>query len=142
MDSAEALRWRKQAEAEVASKRFSSRRYRGLVLSIARLQERLECVTFRPEQDLTEANRRSPCPREMPYRQLGRLGEKKSRPLAWEAWHLGLKQVDEPLSIRIVRAAVDRGINFMDNSWDYNEGASEIRIGPGPFAMGTGTKCS
>ena len=34
-----------------------------------------------------------------------------------------------PLSIRIVRAAVDRGINFLDNCWDYNEGRSEIRMG-------------
>jgi predicted aldo/keto reductase-like oxidoreductase len=28
-----------------------------------------------------------------------------------------------------VRAAIDRGINFLDNSWDYNEGQSEIRMG-------------
>jgi predicted aldo/keto reductase-like oxidoreductase len=33
------------------------------------------------------------------------------------------------LSIRIVRSAVDRGVNFMDNSWDYNDGESEIRLG-------------
>ena len=44
-------------------------------------------------------------------------------------WHLGLKHVDEQLAIRIVRSAVDRGINFLDNSWDYNEGASEVRMG-------------
>jgi aryl-alcohol dehydrogenase-like predicted oxidoreductase len=37
--------------------------------------------------------------------------------------------MDESLSIRIIRTAVDRGINFMDNCWDYNEGASEIRMG-------------
>src|SRR6202022_1402514 len=46
-------------------------------------------------------------------------------------WALGLKHVDEQLSIRIVRTAIDRGINFMDNSWDYNDGASEIRMGKG-----------
>jgi predicted aldo/keto reductase-like oxidoreductase len=40
-----------------------------------------------------------------------------------------LNGVDEPLSIRIIRTAVDRGINFMDNCWDYNEGAREIRMG-------------
>jgi len=40
-----------------------------------------------------------------------------------------LKHVDEQLSIRIVHEAVDRGINFLDNSWDYNGGASEIRVG-------------
>jgi aryl-alcohol dehydrogenase-like predicted oxidoreductase len=44
-------------------------------------------------------------------------------------WHLGLKQVDETLAVRIVRSAIDRGINFLDNSWDYNEGASELRVG-------------
>ena len=44
-------------------------------------------------------------------------------------WHLGLKTVDEQLAIRIVRSAIDRGINFLDNSWDYNEGASELRMG-------------
>ncbi len=44
-------------------------------------------------------------------------------------WHLGLQQVDEPLSFRIVRTAIDRGITFMDNSWDYNNGLSETRLG-------------
>ena len=42
---------------------------------------------------------------------------------------MGLSRVDEPLSIRIVRTAIDRGINFMDNSWDYNNGESETRMG-------------
>jgi aryl-alcohol dehydrogenase-like predicted oxidoreductase len=37
--------------------------------------------------------------------------------------------VNEQLSIRIVREAIDRGINFMDNCWDYNDGTSEIRMG-------------
>jgi predicted aldo/keto reductase-like oxidoreductase len=40
-----------------------------------------------------------------------------------------LNAVDEPLSIRIIRTAIDRGITFMDNSWDYHEGISEIRMG-------------
>jgi aryl-alcohol dehydrogenase-like predicted oxidoreductase len=44
-------------------------------------------------------------------------------------WHLGLPTVDEQLSIRIVRSAIDRGLNFLDNSWDYNGGTSEIRMG-------------
>jgi predicted aldo/keto reductase-like oxidoreductase len=37
--------------------------------------------------------------------------------------------VDEQLSLRIVRSAIDRGINFMDNCWDYNGGTSETRMG-------------
>jgi aryl-alcohol dehydrogenase-like predicted oxidoreductase len=64
----------------------------------------------------------------MSYRVLGSTGEKVSA-IGIGGWHLGLNQVDEQLSIRIVRAAIDRGINFMDNCWDYNEGASEIRMG-------------
>lgn len=64
----------------------------------------------------------------MPYRILGSTGERVSA-LGVGGWHLGLKTVDEQLAIRIVRTAVDRGINFMDNSWDYNDGASEIRMG-------------
>jgi predicted aldo/keto reductase-like oxidoreductase len=65
---------------------------------------------------------------EIPYRDLGSTGEKVSS-IGLGGWHLGLKKVSEPLSLRIVRSAIDRGINFMDNSWDYNEGASEIRMG-------------
>ncbi|MGA2516033.1 MAG: aldo/keto reductase [Thermodesulfobacteriota bacterium] len=65
---------------------------------------------------------------EMIYRVLGSTGEKVSA-IGVGGWHLGLQQVDEKLSIRIVRAAIDRGINFLDNCWDYNEGASEVRMG-------------
>ena len=62
------------------------------------------------------------------YRSLGRTGERVS-PIGLGGWHLGLPNVDEQLGFRIVRSAIDRGVNFMDNSWDYNEGASEIRMG-------------
>lgn len=65
---------------------------------------------------------------EMPYRALGNTGEQVSA-IGVGGWHLGLKSVDEQLAIRIVRAAIDRGINFMDNCWDYNEGESELRMG-------------
>ena len=65
---------------------------------------------------------------EMPYRVLGSTKEQVSA-IGLGGWHLGLKKVDEPLSIRIIRDAIHRGINFMDNCWDYNDGASEIRMG-------------
>ncbi|QRK11392.1 aldo/keto reductase [Archangium violaceum] len=65
---------------------------------------------------------------EMPYRTLGRTGEKVSA-IGIGGWHIGLPKVDEKLAIRIVRDAIDRGINFMDNCWDYNEGLSELRMG-------------
>jgi aryl-alcohol dehydrogenase-like predicted oxidoreductase len=64
----------------------------------------------------------------MIYRDLGRTGEKVSA-IGIGGWHLGLQNVTEELAIRIVRTALDRGINFLDNCWDYNEGASETRMG-------------
>jgi aryl-alcohol dehydrogenase-like predicted oxidoreductase len=64
----------------------------------------------------------------MPYRALGRTGERVSA-IGIGGWHLGLPKVDEKLAFRIVRSAIDRGITFMDNCWDYNDGASEERMG-------------
>jgi predicted aldo/keto reductase-like oxidoreductase len=65
---------------------------------------------------------------EMPLRALGDTGVQVSL-IGLGGWHLGFKSMDEELSIRIIRTAVDNGINFMDNCWDYNEGASEVRMG-------------
>src|ERR1044072_6938035 len=65
---------------------------------------------------------------EMPMRTLGRSGVKVSL-VGLGGWHLGFKFIDEELSVRIIRTAVDNGINFMANCWDYNEGASEERMG-------------
>ena len=62
------------------------------------------------------------------YRVLGKTKERVS-PIGLGGWHLGLPTVSEQLALRIVHSAIDRGVNFMDNSWDYNEGASEIRMG-------------
>src|SRR6266581_5352320 len=63
----------------------------------------------------------------IPYRNMGRTGEQVSI-VGLGGYHLG-KQADEQESIRIIRTAVDQGITFMDNCWDYNDGASEIRMG-------------
>jgi aryl-alcohol dehydrogenase-like predicted oxidoreductase len=65
---------------------------------------------------------------DMPYRTLGRTGERVSA-IGLGGWHLALPPVDAALAERIVRTAIDRGITFMDNSWDYNEGESERRMG-------------
>ena len=65
---------------------------------------------------------------DMQYRTLGSTGERVSM-LGLGGWHLGGKKVSEKVSLRIIRNAIDGGINFMDNSWDYNEGASETRMG-------------
>jgi aryl-alcohol dehydrogenase-like predicted oxidoreductase len=65
---------------------------------------------------------------DMPYRPLGSTGVQVSL-IGLGGWHLGLDSIAEELSIRIIRTAVDSGINFLDNCWDYNDGASEIRMG-------------
>jgi aryl-alcohol dehydrogenase-like predicted oxidoreductase len=65
---------------------------------------------------------------EMPMRTLGRTSVQVSL-IGLGGWHLGFKSIDDQLAERIIRSAIDNGINFMDNCWDYNEGASEIRMG-------------
>jgi aryl-alcohol dehydrogenase-like predicted oxidoreductase len=65
---------------------------------------------------------------DMLYRTLGRTGERVSA-IGLGGWHIGFPGLEERLSIRIIREAIDRGITFLDNSWDYNDGASEIRMG-------------
>lgn len=62
------------------------------------------------------------------HRILGSTGERVSA-IGIGGWHLGLPTVGEETAIRIVRHAIDSGINFLDNSWDYNGGASEMRMG-------------
>jgi aryl-alcohol dehydrogenase-like predicted oxidoreductase len=65
---------------------------------------------------------------EMPYRTLGKTGVKVSA-IGLGGFHLGLSHLEEPDAIKIFHAAVDRGISFSDNSWDYNQGISEKRVG-------------
>jgi predicted aldo/keto reductase-like oxidoreductase len=67
-------------------------------------------------------------PGNMPYRVLGRTGEKVSL-LGLGGWHIGPPSVRETDAISIVRTALDSGVNFLDNSWDYNNGESERRMG-------------
>jgi aryl-alcohol dehydrogenase-like predicted oxidoreductase len=69
----------------------------------------------------------------MPYRKLGRTGQKVSA-IGLGGYHVG-KQQDEQESLRIIRSAIESGITFLDNCWDYNDGASEIRMGK---ALGDG----
>ena len=63
----------------------------------------------------------------MIYRELGRTGERVSA-IGMGGYHIG-KQQDSDESIRLLRSAIDRGITFMDNCWDYNGGISEVRMG-------------
>lgn len=63
----------------------------------------------------------------MKTRKLGRTNVEVSV-LGLGGYHLGIPK-DEKESIRIVRTALDHGMNFMDNCWDYNDGKSEQRMG-------------
>jgi aryl-alcohol dehydrogenase-like predicted oxidoreductase len=62
----------------------------------------------------------------VPTRRLGRTGIDVSI-LGLGGYHLGLPPEQE--AIRIVRTALDHGMNFLDNCWDYNDGDSERRMG-------------
>ncbi len=62
----------------------------------------------------------------MPQRVLGKTGEKVSM-IGLGGYHIGVP--DEPEGIRVIHTAIDNGINFMDNCWDYHNGGSEERMG-------------
>src|SRR5258705_55825 len=63
----------------------------------------------------------------MIYRELGTTGERVSA-IGMGGYHLG-KQPEASQSIQLMHAGIDRGITFMDNCWDYNDGISEVRMG-------------
>jgi aryl-alcohol dehydrogenase-like predicted oxidoreductase len=64
---------------------------------------------------------------DMRYRAVGRTGEEVSL-LGLGGHHIG-RQKEEKESIEIIRAAIDAGVTFLDNCWDYHDGGSEIRMG-------------
>jgi aryl-alcohol dehydrogenase-like predicted oxidoreductase len=65
---------------------------------------------------------------EMLYRPLGRTGETVSA-IGPGGSHIAKATLTEAETIRLIHAAIDCGIAFMDNSWDYNEGRSERLMG-------------
>ncbi len=69
----------------------------------------------------------------MIYREFGKTGIKVSA-IGLGGYHIGSPK-DPNDGIRIIRSAIDRGINFMDNCWDYHDGESERRMG---LALGDG----
>jgi uncharacterized protein len=64
----------------------------------------------------------------IPYRTLGHTGEKVSC-IGMGGFHLGKPAISESQCVKLIHSGVDRGINFLDNSWDYNNGDSETRMG-------------
>jgi predicted aldo/keto reductase-like oxidoreductase len=75
----------------------------------------------------TTSSIRRPESPDMIYRKLGTTGETVSA-IGLGGFHLG-KQKDPADSIKLTHAAIDRGITFIDNCWDYNDGISEVRVG-------------
>ncbi len=67
-------------------------------------------------------------PAPMPRRLLGRTGEEVSV-LGIGGGHIGQSQLSSEESVTLMRTALDHGINFLDNAWDYNRGESERRMG-------------
>lgn len=65
---------------------------------------------------------------EMLYRKLGRTGETVSA-IGLGGSHVAKATLTDAESIKLIQSAIDRGITFMDNSWDYNEGRSERMMG-------------
>jgi aryl-alcohol dehydrogenase-like predicted oxidoreductase len=63
----------------------------------------------------------------MPMRTLGRTGVEVSL-LGLGGFHLGIPR-DDKEAVRIIHAAMDHGVTFLDNCWDYNGGKSEERMG-------------
>ncbi len=64
----------------------------------------------------------------MLYRELGTTGEIVSA-IGMGGFHLGKPFQTTEDSVQLIRSGIDAGITFMDNSWDYNEGISEVRMG-------------
>jgi aryl-alcohol dehydrogenase-like predicted oxidoreductase len=64
---------------------------------------------------------------DMLYRPLGSTGERISA-IGVGGYHIGSLPTKEE-SIKLIRTALDRGINFMDNCWDYHDGKSEVWMG-------------
>ena len=64
----------------------------------------------------------------IPYRTLGSTSERVSA-IGIGGYHLGAPSLDDSESVGIVRRAIDEGVSFLDNSWDYCDGRSELRMG-------------
>ncbi len=64
----------------------------------------------------------------VPRRPFGRTGEDVSL-LGLGGAHIGLTSVTEDDSLRIMHAAFEAGVTFLDNAWEYNAGISEVRMG-------------
>src|SRR5262245_33030005 len=63
----------------------------------------------------------------LPTRPLGKTDAQVSI-LCLGGWHIGSVK-DKKLAVKIMHAALDEGLNFFDNAWDYHDGGSEEIMG-------------
>jgi uncharacterized protein len=64
----------------------------------------------------------------VPTRAFGNSGEQVSC-IGMGGSHLGGPEISQADAVRLIREGIDQGVTFLDNSWDYNQGASERRMG-------------
>jgi aryl-alcohol dehydrogenase-like predicted oxidoreductase len=77
--------------------------------------------------------------RGLPTRPLGKTGVRVSV-LCLGGWHIGaVKDPDE--AVKIMHAALDEGLTFFDNAWDYHDGGSEEIMGKALAADGKRSRC-
>jgi predicted aldo/keto reductase-like oxidoreductase len=74
-----------------------------------------------------QALAQQPSPNGLPTRKLGRTNEQVSI-LSLGGWHIGAVK-DRKEAVRIMHAAIDEGLTFFDNCWDYHDGGSEEVMG-------------
>jgi uncharacterized protein len=84
-------------------------------------------IPLNAQTSQTSAPTKRPESPNMIYRELGTTGERVSA-IGMGGYHLG-KQKDSAESIQLLHSGIDRGITFLDNCWDYNDGISEVRMG-------------
>jgi aryl-alcohol dehydrogenase-like predicted oxidoreductase len=99
-----------------------------LALSAEALRRARAQVPMGPQKGApNEGDIKLPAGGTMPMRTLGRTGVKVSL-LGLGGFHLGIPKTDRE-AVRIIHAAMDHGVTFLDNCWDYNDGKSEERMG-------------
>jgi aryl-alcohol dehydrogenase-like predicted oxidoreductase len=77
--------------------------------------------------DQVLAQTSSPSSTGVPTRLLGRTGVRVSI-VGIGGWHIG-SVPDKHEAIRIMHAAIDEGVTFFDNAWDYQDGGAETVMG-------------
>jgi predicted aldo/keto reductase-like oxidoreductase len=116
---------------EINRRNFLKKTSRSLALGVAAGQGIFRPIAAAAQAVTALSEQRRPTETrsgDMLYRTLGRSKEKISV-IGLGGYHIGKPQLSEADGIKIIRSAIDRGITFMDNCWDYNNGNSEVRMG-------------